>query len=77
MTDQISFFTDAGRCGSHVVSGKPGIQNDCGVYANVEFREGANIEVNFARDSSFSIDQTGYGCGHPLCRPCHDCHLEQ
>ena len=68
-----------------LLSGKPGIQNDCGVYVEnvMEFREGklsgVNIEVDLCAEGNFILFefsyQTGtYGCGHPLCRPCHYCH---
>ena len=67
------------------MSGRPGIKNDCGVYTEnvLEFREGkltgVNVEVNLCAEGNFILFefsyQTGtYGCGHPLCRPCHECH---
>ena len=49
----------------------------------MEFREGklsgVNVEVNLCAEGNFVLFEfsymTGtYGCGHPLCRPCHECH---
>ena len=62
-----------------------GVQNDCGVYTEnvLEFREGLlphnYVCVKLCAEGDFIIFefsyQTGtYGCGHPLCRPCHQCH---
>ena len=87
MTDQISFLPmlDDAEHPAWLLSGRPGIQNENGVYVEnvMEFREGkltgVNIEVKLcAVDKNILFEfsyQTGtYGCGHPLCRPCHDCH---
>ena len=62
-----------------------GVQNDCGVYVENVFRfrecklTGVYVDVNLCADGDFIIFefsyQTGtYGCCHPLCRPCHQCH---
>ncbi len=62
-----------------------GIKNDCGVFTEnvLEFREGKlahnNVLVQLCADGDFilfefSYQAGNYGCGHPLCRPCHDCH---
>ena len=87
MTDQISFLPmlDDAEHPTWLLSGKPGIQNDCGVYVEnvMEFREGLMphnyVCVKLCAEGDFILFefsyQTGtYGCGHPLCRPCHDCH---
>ena len=87
MTDQISFLPmlDDAEHPTWLLSGKPGMQNENGVYVEnvMEFREGklsgVNVEVNLCAEGNFILFefsyQTGtYGCGHPLCRPCHDCH---
>ena len=87
MTDQISFLPmlDDAEHPTWLLSGKPGIQNNCGVYVEnvMEFREGklsgVYVEVELCAEGNFILFefsyQTGtYGCGHPLCRPCHDCH---
>lgn len=87
MTDQISFLPmlDDAEHPTWLLSGKPGIQNDCGVYTEnvLEFREGLlphnYVCVKLCAEGNFILFefsyQTGtYGCGHPLCRPCHECH---
>ena len=87
MSDQISFLPmlDDAEHPTWILSGKPGMQNDCGVYVENVFRfregklSGVNIEVELcAVDKNILFEfsyQTGtYGCGHPLCRPCHECH---
>lgn len=87
MNDQISFLPllDDAEHPTWLLSGRPGIKNDCGVYTvNVlEFREGkltgVNVEVKLCAEVNFILFefsyQTGtYGCGHPLCHPCHECH---
>jgi hypothetical protein len=62
-----------------------GVKNDCGVYTEnvLEFREGLfhhnYVCVKLCAEGEFIIFEfsykTGtYGCGHPLCRPCHQCH---
>ena len=62
-----------------------GVQNDCGVYVENVFRfregklTGVYVDVDLCAEGDFIIFefsyQTGtYGCGHPLCRPCHKCH---
>ena len=62
-----------------------GVQNDCGVYTEnvLEFMEG-KLSQNYVRVNlcavgnfiifEFSYQAKTYGCGHPLCRPCHECH---
>ena len=68
-----------------LLSGKPGMQNENGVYVEnvMEFREGLMphnyVCVKLCAEGNFILFefsyQTGtYGCGHPLCRPCHECH---
>ena len=87
MTDQISFLPmlDDAEHPTWLLSGKPGMQNENGVYTEnvLEFREGKltgiNIEVQLCAEGNFVLFEfsynTGtYGCGHPLCRPCHECH---
>ena len=87
MNDQISFLPmlDDAEHPTWLLSGRPGIKNDCGVYTGnvLEFREGkltgVYVKVNLCTDGNFILYefsyQTGtYGCGHPLCRPCHECH---
>ena len=62
-----------------------GVQNDCGVYTDnvLEFCEGLikhnYVCVNLCAEGDFIIYEFSYqagtyGCGHPLCRPCHECH---
>lgn len=62
-----------------------GIRNDCGVFTKnvLEFMEGElmrnYVRVNLCADGNFilfefSYQAGTYGCGHPLCRPCHYCH---
>ena len=62
-----------------------GIKNDCGVFTEnvLVFREGKltrnYVSVNLCADGNFilfefSYQAVNYGCGPPLCRPCHDCH---
>ena len=87
MSDQISFLPmlDDAEHPTWLLSGKPGMPNDCGVYTgNVyEFRDGLlphnYVCVKLCAEGNFILFefsyQTGtYGCGHPLCRPCHECH---
>ena len=87
MNDQISFLPllDDAQHPTWLLSGRPGIKNDCGVYTGnvLKFSEGkftgVNVEVNLCAEGNFILFefsyQTGtYGCGHPLCRPCHECH---
>ena len=87
MIDQISFLPmlDDAEHPTWLLSGKPGMQNKNGVYVEnvMEFREGkltgVNIEVQLCAEGNFVLFEfsynTGtYGCGHPLCRPCHECH---
>ena len=68
-----------------LLSDKPGMQNENGVYVEnvMEFREGLMphnyVCVKLCAEGNFILFefsyQTGtYACGHPLCRPCHDCH---
>lgn len=62
-----------------------GVQNDCGVYTEnvLEFCEGLikhnYVCVKLCAEGDFIIYEFSYqagtyGCGHPLCRPCHECH---
>lgn len=62
-----------------------GIRNDCGVYTDnvLEFREGLlsnnYVCVKLCAKGNFIIYEFSYqvrtyGCKHPLCRPCHECH---
>lgn len=62
-----------------------GVKNENGVYTKnvMEFREGKLSGVNVcvelcAVDNfiiyEFSYQVGTYGCAHPLCRPCHECH---
>lgn len=62
-----------------------GIQNACGVYTDncLEFREGliphSYVSVKLCAVGEFIIYEFSYsfkdyGCGHPLCRPCHQIH---
>ena len=87
MNDQISFLPllDDAEHPTWLLSGKPGTKNDCGVYTGnvLEFRDGLlthnYVCVKLCAEGNFIIFefsyQTGtYGCGHPLCRPCHECH---
>ncbi len=87
MTDQISFLPMLDDAEHHtwLLSGKPGMQNACGVYTEnvLEFREGLMshnyVCVKLCAEGNFILFefsyQTGtYGFGHPLCRPCHECH---
>ena len=87
MTDQISFLPmlDDAEHPTWLLSGKPGMQNENGVYTEnvLEFSEGkisgVYVEVNLCAEGDFVLFEfsymTGiYGCGHPLCRPCHEYH---
>ena len=87
MNDQLSLLPmlDDAEHPTWLLNGKPAIQNDSGVYVeNVfKFREGklsgVYVEVNLCAEGDFVLFEfdyfTGtYGCGHPLCRPCHECH---
>ena len=87
MTDQLSFLPmlDDAEHPMWLLNGKLGIQNDSGVYVENVFRfregklSGVNIEVDLCAEGDFVLFEfsymTGtYGCGHPLCRPCHECH---
>jgi len=87
MSDQISFLPmlDDAEHPTWLLSGKTGIKNDCGVYTEnvLEFREGLiphnYVCVSLCAEGEFILFefsyQTGtYGCAHPLCRPCHECH---
>ena len=84
MNDQLSLLPmlDDAEHPTWLLNGKPAIQNDSGVYVeNVfKFREGklsgVYVEVNLCAEGDFVLFEfdyfTGtYGCGHPLCRPCH------
>ena len=87
MTDQISFLPmlDDAEHPTWLLSGKHGMQNENGVYVEnvMEFREGLMphnyVCVKLCAEGNFILFefsyQTGtYACGHPLCRPCHECH---
>lgn len=87
MNDQISFLPmlDDAEHPTWLLSGKPGIKNDCGVYTEnvLEFREGklsgVNIEVELcAVDKNilfeFSYQVKTYGRGCPLWEESHKCH---
>ena len=68
-----------------LLSGKPGIQNACGVFTEnvLEFREGL-LPHNYVCVKLCAVDknilfefsyQTGtYGCGNPLWEGSHKCH---
>lgn len=83
---QLDFFADDPYNRPMLLSALgEGIQNDCGVYTEnvLEFREGLlphnYVCVKLCAVENFIIYefsyQSGtYGCGHPLCRPCHECH---
>ena len=88
MNDQISFLPmldDAGHP-TWLLSGNPGMQNDCGVYTGNVYRflEGkltkSYVEVKLTARNDFILFQFSYkvgnyGCGHPLCVECaHTCH---
>ena len=62
-----------------------GIKNDCGVFTEnvLEFMEGNlmrnYVRVNLCADGDFILFEFSYlagtyGCAHPLCQPCHNCH---
>ena len=85
--EQLSFLQtlDDAEHASWLLNGKQGVQNDCGVYVENVFRfregklSGVYVEVNLCVEGDFVLYEfsyfTGkYGCGHPLCRPCLDCH---
>lgn len=85
--EQLSFLQtlDDAEHASWLLNGKQGVQNDCGVYVENVFRfregklSGVYVEVNICAEGDFVLYEfsyfTGkYGCGHPLCRPCLDCH---
>ena len=59
-----------------------GVKNDCGVYVENVFRfregklTGVYVDVYLCAEGDFiifefSYQAGNYGCGHPLCRPCH------
>ena len=86
MTDQISFLPmlDDAEHPTWLLSGKPGMQNENGVYVEnvMEFREGklsgVNVEVNLCAEGNFILFEfsynTGiYGCGRPLWEESHKC----
>lgn len=87
MTDQLSLLPmlDDAEHPTWLLNGKPGIQNDSGVYVENVFRfregklTGVNVEVNLCAEGDFVLFEFSYfantyGCGHPLCRPCYKCH---
>ena len=82
---QLDMFADDPQNHPWLLNGKPAIQNDSGVYVENVFRfregklSGVNVEVSLCAEGDFVLFEfsynTGtYGCGHPLCRPCHECH---
>jgi hypothetical protein len=87
MSEQLSFLPmlDDAEHPTWLLSGKPGMQNENGVYVEnvMEFLEGlmphTYVCVKLCAEGNFilfefSYQAGTYGCGHPLCRPCHDCH---
>lgn len=87
MTDQLSLLPmlDDAEHPTWLLNGKHGVQNDSGVYVDNVFRfresklSGVNVEVELCAEGDrvlfeFSYFTGTYGCGHPLCRPCHECH---
>lgn len=85
--EQLSFLQtlDDAEHASWLLNGKQGVQNDCGVYVENVFRfregklSGVYVEVKLCAEGDFVLYEfsyfTGkYGCGHPLCRPCFECH---
>ena len=83
---QLDFFADDPQNSPMLLSSiGEGIQNDCGVYTKnvLEFREGL-LPLNYVCvrlcavgkniHYEFSDQAETYGCRHPLCRPCHECH---
>lgn len=83
---QLDFFADDPYNRPMLLSALgEGIQNDCGVYTEnvLEFREGLlphnYVCVSLCAEGDFIIFEFSYQagtyfCGHPLCRPCHECH---
>jgi hypothetical protein len=83
---QLDFFADDPNNRPMLLSALgDGIKNDCGVYVKnvLEFREGLlphnYVCVRLCAEGDFIIYEFSYqagdyGCGHPLCRPCHECH---
>lgn len=83
---QLDFFADDPQNRPLLLSAiGEGVQNDCGVFTKnvLEFREGLlphnYVCVKICAEGDFVIFEFSYqvgtyGCGHPLCRPCHDCH---
>lgn len=83
---QLDFFADDPNNSPMLLSAiGEGVQNSCGEYTEnvLEFREGLPshnyICVRLCAEGNFIIYeflyQVGtYGCSHPLCRPCHECH---
>ena len=84
MTDQLSFLPmlDDAEHPTWLLNAKHGVQNDSGVYVENVFRfregklSGVNIGVDLCAEGDYILFEfdyfTGtYGCGHPLCRPCH------
>jgi hypothetical protein len=69
----------------YLLNRKPAGTNACGVFTEnvLEFRDGKltgpYVEVKLCADSDFILYEFSYmtktyGCGHPLSRPCHECH---
>ena len=69
----------------YLLNGKPAGTNACGVFTEnvLEFSEGKltgpYVEVKLCADGDFILYEFSYmtkiyGCGHPLSRPCHECH---
>ena len=87
MTDQLSLLPmlDDAEHPTWLLNGKHGIQNDSGGYVENVFRfrkgklSGVYVDVDLCAEGDFVLFEfsymTGtYGCGHPLCRPCHESH---
>ena len=87
MSAQISFLPmlDEAEHPGYLLNGMVAETNACGVYTEnvLEFREGliphSSVCVKLCAVGDyilyeFSYMSHSYGCGHPLCRPCHECH---
>lgn len=87
MNDQISFLPllDDAEHHTWLLSGRPGIKNDCDVYTGnvMEFSDGKLAGVNIRIELcaveenvlfEFSYQAKTYGCGRPLCEDSHTCH---
>lgn len=87
MTDQLSLLPmlDDAEHQTWLLNGKPGIQNENGVYVDNVFRfrdgklSGVNVDVNLCAEGNYILFEFDYSTGtyvvgHPLCRQCHECH---